>query len=306
MLAPWTQDGQHGVTIFFVLSGFLITSTLFKHSANLPTFYIRRFFRLMPVAWSYLLFVWLIGLAYPVRAMSTPEIASCLFFFRNYIHHENLLRATHFWSLSIEEQFYLAWPTIFLCLGKRRAAVLAALAAGSCALFRLANWAAYDRQWFNFHTEARADALCVGCLLAIALDSECFRKKALEWVDWIYLPALATLLACMYSFHWLPPLIESVAIAILLGGAVLKPERFYSKAFSVKPLAWLGMISYSLYVWQEFFILPSGATANAFLNLSLIIFATASYYLIERPSIQFGRYVAQCPIKASIAKLREL
>src|ERR1700731_4102388 len=98
--------GGHGVSVFFVLSGFLITSRLLDEQErngriNLLRFYLRRIFRLMPCAWTFLLVVWTLGIVKP------GEIESCLFFFRNYVAFGPSGPTVHFWSLSIEEQFYL-------------------------------------------------------------------------------------------------------------------------------------------------------------------------------------------------------
>jgi peptidoglycan/LPS O-acetylase OafA/YrhL len=121
-LVAWTETGQYGVTVFFVLSGFLITATLLGQPINLRCFYTRRLFRLMPVAWTYLVFVGIFGLLSGVNWFSWCEILSCILFFRNYvIINGHGLASGHFWSLSIEEQFYLVWPTFLLLAGRRRA-----------------------------------------------------------------------------------------------------------------------------------------------------------------------------------------
>ena len=73
-LSSWMRTGQHGVTIFFVLSGFLITTTLVKGPINFRRFYIRRFFRLMPVAWSYLLFLEALDLIFRTKRVLLPEL----------------------------------------------------------------------------------------------------------------------------------------------------------------------------------------------------------------------------------------
>ena len=109
-----TLIGLHGVAIFFVLSGFLITTILQREfeatgRVDLRRFYLRRFFRLMPCAWCYLLAI----LGPPGLLMRTivpgRDLLSCVFFWRNYYHDSAFADAftSHFWSLAIEEQFYL-------------------------------------------------------------------------------------------------------------------------------------------------------------------------------------------------------
>ena len=102
--------GNHGVNIFFVLSGYLITSKLLEErSISLGRFYVRRFFRLMPAAWTYLAFVALIQLLHWRDALAH------VFFYRNFYDAPHGGRShAHFWNLSAEEEFYLVWPTILL------------------------------------------------------------------------------------------------------------------------------------------------------------------------------------------------
>ena len=107
---PWMQTGQHGVTIFFVLSGFLITSKLIEGPINLRQFYIRRFFRLMPAAWIYLATLLFLNRMTGISFTTWPELHACLFFYRNMVDVPGPGLAGHFWSLSLEEQFYLVWP----------------------------------------------------------------------------------------------------------------------------------------------------------------------------------------------------
>ena len=186
--------GQHGVTLFFVLSGYLITSRLLcENKIALPAFYVRRFFRLMPVAWLYLLTLAVAGLI----AHSTfirQDAWSCLFFFRNYYPaHETAynFRTGHFWSLSLEEQFYLIWPPILAFSGRRRALGIAIVAAISCAVFRFLHWQSYSRAPLDLQTQVRFDALLVGCIFALLLQSARVRawfQRYGTWLFWILVP----------------------------------------------------------------------------------------------------------------------
>ena len=103
-------------------------------------------------------------------------------------------------------------------------------------------------------------------------------------------PALVTLVFCMAVFHQLPPLFESVAIAALIGALVVYPKSAAAKMLGVAPLAWLGRISYSVYLWQELFVhMSRGKAALPFLCAGLPACALASYYLIEQPCIRLAR-----------------
>src|ERR1700739_802804 len=144
-IPSWLNTGEHGVCIFFVLSGYLITSNLLQRGLNLRRFYIRRFFRLMPVAWAYLLFLGAAEVLVRYPRIALPEAASCLFFYRNYYGPIGTAATLHFWSLSVEEQFYLAWPLVLLLLGRRRCLQIVPVAIIGIAAWRYAHWSYYDR-----------------------------------------------------------------------------------------------------------------------------------------------------------------
>jgi peptidoglycan/LPS O-acetylase OafA/YrhL len=284
-LHPWMQTGQHGVTIFFVLSGYLITFKLLEGPIDLKRFYLRRFFRLMPAAWTYLAVLLLLNRLTGVQLTSGAELRACLLFYRNNVQVPGLGLAGHFWSLSLEEQFYLLWPSLLLLAGSKRCRWIAALGACACAAYRWISWPHNDRLGPNDSTLVRADALLIGCLLALALSDERMRFTAIRWAKTLALPALAVFLVCVARFHWLPPLHEDIAIAFLLSATVLYPGHRWSRLLSFRPLAWLGVISYSIYIWQELFM----HIRSLYTLVALPLVAVASYYLIERPCVRVGR-----------------
>lgn len=291
-LRPWTQSGQHGVTIFFVLSGFLITTKLMEGPIDLKRFYIRRFFRLMPTAWAYLLFLWLLELLTGQQCVPVREVASCVLFYRNYMGLCHGIYAGHYWSLSLEEQFYLIWPFLLLLAGIRKARWFAAIGALACAVYRLVRWDHYQHQWVSFQTEVRADAILVGCLLAMLLANPRFRAAAVPWSRRLALPAALVLLYCIATFHWLPPLTECIAIALLIAASVLHPASIFARPLLLKPLIWLGTVSYSIYVWQQFFFAGRNSIPFEICYMCLMpIFALGSYYLVERPLTRFGHRI---------------
>ena len=288
-LYPWVQTGQHGVTIFFVLSGFLITTKLLEGPIDLKRFYVRRFFRLLPAAWAYLAAVLLVGWWCGQNWLSLPEVASCLLFYRNFIGSwTSTIFAGHFWSLSMEEQFYIVWPTVLVLAGIRKARGLAVAGVLACALFRQLNWSHYDHMGISFQTQVRADSLLIGCLLALWLSTPAHRLAAIKWTRYSALPALAVLLFCIAKFPWLPPLAECIAISVLIAASTLHPDSIFSRALSLRPLAWLGTVSYSVYVWQQFFFVARTHTATIAMMCVMPIFALSSYYFIERPATRFG------------------
>lgn len=275
---PLSNLGQHGVTIFFVLSGFIVTSTLLKSSGSLRSFYIRRAFRLWPSAWLYLGALAIVG-----GLLIPPEAFGCLLFFRNFQGHmgRHFDFTQHFWSLSIEEQFYLAWPPILIFAGRRRAAVIAIAVAFLLAANRLSHWSFYAQDYWRYRTEARADALLWGCAAAL-LNSD----TLLRFCHWLAVPAAAVLayFCCRTS---LPPAAESIAIAVLLvATAQVKRGPLVNPG-----LVWIGRISYSLYIWN---VLIFGAIdhsrpwTGAAALIAAFAISALNYYLIEKPSIALG------------------
>jgi|SRR5579859_3350564 len=303
---PWVQTGQHGVTIFFVLSGFLITTKLLEGPIDLRGFYMRRAFRLMPVAWTFLAVMLIFDQLMHTHFTSLSEVLACLLFYRNFVG-ELGRAAGHFWSLSLEEQFYLVWPVLLLLAGVRKARWIAITLSLACAVYRFFSWGYYDRNLWNGQTQVRCDALLVGCLLALVIAEPRFVAIAARWSRRLAIPAGAVLMSCLVRFHWLVPLYECFAIAVLLAASILHPQGGLTRFLSFKPLAWLGTVSYSVYVWQSLFMLPWPSAAQPWLFcLVLPLFAVASFYWIEQPFARLGRRLSRAPSVKSgyAAKLR--
>lgn len=290
----WVEPlGNQGVTIFFVLSGYLITSRLLIEqelhgSVNLRNFYIRRFFRLMPAAWAYLLFRSILALESHARIGSVYLVPSLLCF-RNYVPVAGAPAATaHFWSLSIEEQFYLLWPTMLLFVRRRKAFWIAVFGAIAIALWRFDCWTwlvATDVQ-ARYATQFRADALLIGCAAALVSPSvlPLFRK-------WMAVPLLIAIGYNIASGTPLVPLYESTSIALLILITCNNPSSMFSRALNWRPLAWIGLMSYSLYLWQEVLFMTHTAVGILMVLLLMTAAAVVSYYFVEQPSIQWGKNI---------------
>lgn len=291
-LSPLTHTGTHGVTIFFVLSGYLITSKLTEGEIQLKQFYIRRFFRLMPAAWTYIALVLSVQLLLQVRLTSFCEISSCLFFYRNMIIPVSCGLLTHFWSLSLEEQFYLIWPTLLLFFGVRRCLWGAGLAAMACAAFRFYHWNQYYKLWVSFRSEVRADAILIGCCLALVILDSSIRNWIFRYSSYLMTASLAVLCYCIMRFWWLPTLVENISIAVLLATCILNPGSLLARALSFRPLVWLGTISYSVYVWQEIFLVRPVVIAQPYAPVMILFIAPLSYILLEQPLTRLGRQIS--------------
>lgn len=286
--------GTHGVTIFFVLSGYLITSRLLSERArdgsiSLRSFYIRRFFRLMPAAWAYLLFCTLVALENREPIASVFLVPSLLCF-RNYVDVTGPAATSHFWSLSIEEQFYFVWPSILLLTGRKKAFWIAICGAVAIALWRYRCWDLIItlHPQTIFETEYRADALLVGCAAAFVQP-----KIRTLLRNWMALPLLILIGYRIAMGSPLVPLYESVAIALLILLTSQNATAIFGRVLDSKLLSWIGLLSYSLYLWQE--ILFGAHTVPGVLATLLLVVTAAlvSYFFIEQPSIEWGRSVAK-------------
>lgn len=290
----WVLVGQHGVTIFFVLSGYLITTKLLEGGPiDLKRFYMRRFFRLAPCAWSYMLALLLLGIVLHHKLIGIDAYA-CLLFFRNYLPTNDATAMTeHFWSLSIEEQFYLAWPLVLWLGGRKKSLWAAIIAMLVIAAIRLSAWSYYEGSMHYQHTEVRADALMVGCVAALVLQMAIsFRQWLTKYGTVVFLASLPPFLFYIACFPGLIPLSESILIAVMIASTSLATRSLPSRILEYKHLSFLGTISYSLYVWQQVFLIPHwGLSRGVVIAALLPLVAVGSYALIERPCIRLGRRI---------------
>jgi peptidoglycan/LPS O-acetylase OafA/YrhL len=263
-----------------VLSGYLITSRLLEENRiDLKRFYVRRFFRLMPCAWLYLAF--LAGFA-AATGHTVSTAWSCVFFFRNYMGRTpNMDMLTeHFWSLSIEEQFYLVWPVVLVVLGRARGAIAAAVGFVAFSIFTFWNWRAYEGNG-NFRTEVNAHSLLAGCVLALIFQYPSAKAWVAHRAGWLLAVSVPGVI--WHVAHANVDMVvfptESVLIAVMLAATSAAPGHFLSRLVEWKPLAGLGKVSYSVYVWQTLFLIPP----LGWIGLMLLpMVALGSWALIER------------------------
>jgi len=286
--------GQHGVGLFFVLSGYLITSKLMAESEakgriEVTNFYARRFMRLMPVALAYLGFAYF-AFRKTQMAISVPEIVSCLLFYRNCVGLHWAYMTGHFWSLSLEEQFYLVWPPLLARFGSRKAGYCAAAAALAVAIFRFSQRDALSSVPLQatFGARFRADGLLIGCLAAIVLP-----RLNRHLRPWHSIPLLGVFAVGCLAYSRLIPIWESAAIAGLIHITALFPSSRLSTILDWKTLAWLGQMSYSIYIWQQpLTLVPLSTGFEVGLRVFLLLgVAFTSFYCLERPLVRLGRRI---------------
>ena len=300
-----TRFGAFGVDIFFGLSGLLITNLLldeWRHhdSFDLPGFYVRRAFRILPPYLTYLLACTVAGL------WRTPwEAAGCLLFFRNYVPDQLVGDSTqHLWSLAVEEHFYLLWPGLLFLLKPRRGRTAAFLLACAFGVWRMveSQLAAPTLPAIpsHFRTDLRLDALLWGCLFAFLLNDPVQREKIAAQLRWpVWLAVACVFVACIAFYSPLSSMWLACLIPILLVGTATHPTWLFSRFLDWAPVAWLGRISYSLYLWQQLFLVagwqhPAYAWTRWPLDLfACLATAAISYYCVEKPLIRIGRGLAE-------------
>lgn len=304
-------SGDRGVSVFFVISGFLITSLLLKEEQetgriSLRHFYIRRAFRILPPFWVFLITV---GVLWKIGALqcSWRILGTAFIFLRDYTNGD--WWTGHTWSLSIEEQFYIFWPTALLFLGKRRSFKIA-LALIACApAIRIFSQIWMEqfgyRQIFMLHM--RIDSLMCGCALAMAYGNPKFAQIVERTLKWPVMVAVlfffffvSGYLTHRFRGYYLLPFgftLESIAITYLLLYFIKKPSSLGGRILNSKVLVHIGLISYSLYLWQELFLPPQVAHAWAASTLeifpvnllALLLTAELSWYLVERQALKVRR-----------------
>ncbi|HVC03148.1 MAG TPA: acyltransferase [Candidatus Acidoferrales bacterium] len=302
--------GAAGVTIFFVLSGFLITSLLVRGlqkggRGHLPMFYFRRVRRLFPALLALLIFVTCVDLSTGDIAHIAGRVVPALFYFYNWICVNIWVGGDPIgqtWSLSIEEQFYLLWPFVLLIALRRggpelalRIAIIGAVAAFVDRGVLFGMHASISRIYFGSDTNALP--LMVGCALGLALSQGKLPRVPLIATAFAGVALFGVSVDTAYGggidFLFINPVVATAASAVLIGWIVTSGG---GGALNWRASRGLGRISYSLYLWQTPVIVWGGdalggyplAIRVAVLGGTALLFAVASYRLVEGPIRRLG------------------
>lgn len=310
--------GLSGVQLFFGLSGFLITSKLLEEEQrhgriNLSGFYLRRSFRILPAALVLLAVLGLLSLL-GVLDIGLTRWLSTLFFAANYSSAAPNWYVGHFWSLAVEEHFYFLWPAALVLLhrSRRRLALVFALA------LALAVWRALDFKYqitgaapvaFWGRTDIQADGILCGVAIALLNADPVWRPRLQRFLTtpatWGLLGALLLALQALNGLNWkldfLLISVKALLLPLLMLGTVLRSSDWPARLLERAPMRFVGRLSYSLYLWQQLFLVGSvdrvpGLGALQVFPLNLIaVFACAmlSLHLIEQPMIALGQRVAK-------------
>ena len=302
--------GKTGVRLFFVISGFLITWLMLvekreRGRVNLVRFYIRRFLRIFPVFYFYVFFVFIMGKISGYQ-LAPGVYITALTYTRNFDFWGSNWLLAHSWSLAVEEQFYLLWPPIVRKIKwySGYVAIPVLLLGVLCRIiaYRYPDLSRYFLAPFLQY----ADFLYGGAYLAYMRMHEPVRlKKILEKISGILvaLGAIMVFALARLEYHaqfdriFLPVTgtLLILYFTILIGWTT-QPENQSTWGVRVLNFRWMsfaGVLSYSLYVWQQFFLVPgrnlvSGRWWTHFpQNLFLLMAsATLSYFIIEKPILK--------------------
>ena len=323
---PGLRGGFIGVDVFFVISGFLITSLLIdertrKGRISISGFYARRARRLLPISATVLVATAIAG-AFLLPATRLPDLAAdvrwAAAFAANFLFAKrgaNYLTADlapsplrHYWSLAVEEQFYVVWPALIMLVtlgarsvrrrvGVAMAILIAASFAASVVLTsRAPSWA-----YYGLHT--RAWELGIGALLAtLVTQADRIRPVVRAIIGWLGIAGIAYA-AWAYGTVAFPGWAAAVPVVaaamVLVAGPVVSGSPAW--LLSTPPMRWLGTRSYSLYLWHW----PVLVIAEAHLERSLtgpekvaavaavVVLSEAGYRIIEHPIRSSPRLIAR-------------
>ena len=336
---PGIVGGYVGVDVFFVLSGFLITGLLIREldatgRISLREFYARRARRLLPAS-ALVLLVTAVASAFVMPPLRMPDIAGDIAAAAAYVSNIRFaLQATdylgselapspvlHFWSLGVEEQFYLFWPALLALVagssflardragGQRRVGLT--LAVVFVASLALSIWLTGVQQpWAFFSLPTRAWELALGGMLALPVAARFVPRGIAPLMAWAGLGLVvlaALILDTSTPFPGTAALIPTIGCALIVAAglpAVVAADRRVripgpTTLLSLPPVRFFGRISYSLYLWHwPVLVLPAvafghlpGVARLALAGVAIVI-AWASTRFVEDP-IRHGRYVGK-------------
>jgi peptidoglycan/LPS O-acetylase OafA/YrhL len=317
------RSGHLGVQLFFVLSGFLITTLMLREVArtgrlSLRQFYLRRVLRIVPAYLAYLAALAVLQ-ACGQAALSAGDWLTVATYTANF---RPVPASSHLWTLSVEEHFYLVWPLLVAALPLSRCRAAAVFGVGAALAVRWLLLLAFPgddlpaRRW----TFARVDDFAAGALLAFLAREPAWAGRLDRLVGsngrlaLVLAAFLGSQLVCSPAFagRLLGPApaallvslgndVAAFAVVVFLWAAVARPDSAAGRVLNHRAAVGLGVLSYSLYLWQQLFFMSPSPVIHSFpLNfLGSFLAAGLSYRLVERPFLALkDRLGAAGPAKA--------
>lgn len=277
--------GSYGVTIFFVLSGYLITRLLAAERdatgrVDYRRFFVRRARRLLPA-------LLIVSATWALISGSWRDTLPALLYVSNYstLSGGEWTPLHHTWSLAVEEHFYLIWPFLIgLASARHRSRILGGLLAASVIWRAFVLSAGWER-WAYYSTDANSVAILAGCAVAVL-------PKWPRWVHGRWAPLVLLLVTTVVShrtaaYHWL-------WFAVVAVAAVAVRQAPQVRWLELPPLRWFGTISYGLYLWHYPLIrLMAAPAASVALSVTL---AAVMWYSVERPVLRSAAVTASRPL----------
>lgn len=297
--------GDLGVRIFFVISGFLITGLLVRevdetNKINLLRFYFRRTLRIFPPYYFFLAVFACLAIFGKIKIALAAFLP--VFTYTSDYFFPGDWNFDHAWSLSVEEQFYLIYPGLLFLCGRRKSEILLVLTLLICPIVRFIDHGLFGQLhpiWLTKGFDANLDTLAIGCLLAM-------RRTWLHEKQWyrqilasklMYLAPLAIFLinteidyenldlGILFS-------INNVLIVLMIDWAVTHFDNAAGRVLNSAPFVTIGVMSYSIYLWQQPFLNPEPSSkyfAFPYNLLGFAVFVGISYFVVEKMSMRFRK-----------------
>jgi peptidoglycan/LPS O-acetylase OafA/YrhL len=319
-ILDFADTGHLGVRLFFVLSGYLITGILLRCRSSIEAgqsdaatglrhFYIRRFLRIFPPYYALLALM---------AVTNFPGVRNTLWWHAGYA--SNFLFAlqgswtpwvtSHFWSLAVEEQFYLVWPFLILLVPRSRLRTVVIAITVSSPLFRLIGlWAGVNETALYVATPASLDALGMGSLLALCADQPAaWRRMTRLGLISIPLTLITFGVLLVNDQPWLNYVVYETGVAVAFACLVGKTAAGFSglpgKLLSLRPLQYVGKISYGIYLYHLFVVeafwkllgiarlplLDKGPVLFLIMASTTVAMAALSWKFLEQPFNSLKRH----------------
>ena len=303
----WTQSvpfawrlvpGATGVSVFFAISGYLISTLLLREQqslgkVSLRRFYFRRFFRIVPVYLVYLAAVAALT-ASDILTVEWLHFGYALIYLTNYFPVNWAL--LHTWSLSVEEQFYLLYPVLFI---RSRRPTLFWILLGTLLisiLARLGNQVL--GVWpidANYSFEGRADELAFGCLVALFQHHASAKQQVFWGRAGLTMGAALMVIAIALPLGTFRTLffntLVGAAIGLVIHACTSQPRHWLTRLLGNPVLRSLGLMSYSLYLWQQIWLAKELKLSLPAALTGALLCGALSYWFVEKTFLRLRHKV---------------